>query len=279
MSEFVTTAGLIIPSVTAEEMTEMDRIAIDETGPTLLQMMENAGRNLAELVIERTAPTDIVIVAAGIGGNGGGGICAARHLSNHGRQVYLTLSRPHDLRAAADWQRHVFAATGATEIAREDAFLERTITRLDLNGNGGGSGVVIVDALLGYNAAGPAREPGATMIQTMNVLAGRPGVRIISLDVPSGIDATTGKAPGAVVSADIVLTLALPKTGLKRVAANFSAPEIVVADIGIPQQAYLALGTERPFRGRYRESIQLDATKTVIEVETENSTNRNNTER
>jgi hypothetical protein len=83
----VTDDGMEVPAVTAAQMREVDRIAIEETGPTLLQMMEHAGRSLALEVLRRLGGawrTARVVVLAGTGGNGGGGICAARHLANHG---------------------------------------------------------------------------------------------------------------------------------------------------------------------------------------------------
>ena len=81
---FTTTDGIRIPGITTEQMVEVDRIAIDETGPNLYQMMENTGRNLTltiiDLIAEISSPS--IIILAGTGGNGGGGICAARHLLN-----------------------------------------------------------------------------------------------------------------------------------------------------------------------------------------------------
>ena len=82
---FSTPSGVEVPAVTTDQMREIDRIAMEETGPNLFQMMENAGRNLAEMAIEclganwRQAK---IVVLAGTGGNGGGGITAARHLAN-----------------------------------------------------------------------------------------------------------------------------------------------------------------------------------------------------
>jgi len=70
------------------KMREVDRVAMDETGPNLFQMMENAGRNLAELAFEKIGEgwrNAKIVVLAGTGGNGGGGICAARHLANRPR--------------------------------------------------------------------------------------------------------------------------------------------------------------------------------------------------
>src|SRR6516162_1019183 len=97
---FFTPASIEVPAVTTDQMREIDRIAMDETGPNLLQMMENAGRNLAEMAIEcldaswRQAK---IVVLAGTGGNGGGGITAARHLANHEAHVALCLARPDKL--------------------------------------------------------------------------------------------------------------------------------------------------------------------------------------
>ena len=86
-----------VPVVTTEQMRKVDRIAIDETGPNLFQMMENAGRNLALQVMETLGAMwnrASITVLAGGGGNGGGGICAARHLANRGIDVKLCVAEP-----------------------------------------------------------------------------------------------------------------------------------------------------------------------------------------
>ena len=77
---FVTERGIVVPAVDSAQMREVDRIAVEETGPNLFQMMENAGRNLALLAIQLLGEgweRAKVLVLAGSGGNGGGGICAA----------------------------------------------------------------------------------------------------------------------------------------------------------------------------------------------------------
>src|SRR5262249_61727422 len=92
---WVTDAGIEIPVVTTEQMREIDRVAVDETGPNLFQMMENAGRNLALQVMEILGAAwnrAGIIVLGGSGGNGGGGICAARHRGNRGAKVMLCLA-------------------------------------------------------------------------------------------------------------------------------------------------------------------------------------------
>ena len=77
------------------QMIEVDRLMIEEIGIVLLQMMENAGRNLARLALRRFDPGRVSVLA-GPGGNGGGGLVAARHLTNSGTDVSITLTRPPD---------------------------------------------------------------------------------------------------------------------------------------------------------------------------------------
>ena len=79
--------------VTEAEMIEVDRVMVDDLGIGLLQMMENAGRNLAQFAVDRYGPSRVV-VCTGSGGNGGGGMVAARHLANRGVPVAVTLTRP-----------------------------------------------------------------------------------------------------------------------------------------------------------------------------------------
>lgn len=113
---FRTDSGIIVPAVTADQMREVDRIATEETGPNLFQMMENAGRTLAEMAlgILNAASSRTVVVLAGPGGDGGGGIWAARHIANQGIEVWLCLSRSDHLDPVTAFQRKVdrSASTG-----------------------------------------------------------------------------------------------------------------------------------------------------------------------
>jgi len=109
---FLSASGIDIPAVTAEQMREVDHIAMQETGPNLFQMMENAGRNLAELAIELLEQgwqRASFLVLAGGSGNGGGGICAARHLPNRNLNVRLCLSESSHMSETAQWQRKILA--------------------------------------------------------------------------------------------------------------------------------------------------------------------------
>jgi NAD(P)H-hydrate epimerase len=231
--EFVSETGTQVQAITTAQMREVDRIAMEETGPNLFQMMENAGRNLASLAIEYLGARwkdARVAVIAGRGGNGGGGICAARHLANRGMEVRLcVVSEP--LAAVTAFQRRVFQATPGQEVRLD----ELAALPPDL----------ILDAVLGYSLDGPPRGAAAAAIRWAN----GSGAPILALDVPSGLDATTGDAPGEIIRARWTMTLALPKTGLLR----DRAAELVLADIGIPEGVYRRMGLayRTPFDHRY----------------------------
>ena len=232
-TSFVSETGLPVPSVTAAEMREVDRIAIEETGPALLQMMENAGANLASLAIERLGPgwrKARVLVLAGRGGNGGGGLCAARHLADRGLDVSACIAEPERLHPATALQRRILAVAGGSEVGA--AALDGLRTDL------------VVDALLGCSLIGAPRGHPAELIAWANGQT----APVLSLDLPSGIDATTGAAPGAAIRANWTLTLALPKPGV----ASDLAGELFLADIGIPAPVLrrLAPGYQPPFDAR-----------------------------
>ena len=237
---FLTDDGRPVPAVTTDEMREVDRVAVEEVGLELLQMMENAGRTLAELVRERTS--EPVVVLAGDGGNGGGGLCAARHLANHSWDVSVVLDRARgELTGAAATQHRILDGTDATCLGTA---LDRTL--LDEVG-------LVVDAVVGYGLRGALRGRASELVEAANAVA----TPVVSLDVPSGLDATTGEVPGVVVDPEAVLTLALPKTGLAVVENG----EVWLADIGIPHAVYRRVGVEydQPFAGRSRVHINADS--------------------
>jgi NAD(P)H-hydrate epimerase len=222
IASFISETGIEVPAVTASEMREVDSIAMEETGPNLFQMMENAGRNLAMLAIELLGSDwgrASIVVLAGRGGNGGGGICAARHLANRGVNVKLCLAEPGRLADVAAFQRKIFHATSGEEINAVNL-----PERADL----------ILDALIGYGL----KSAPSGLIASLIHWANRTGAPILSLDVPSGLNATTGDTPGEWIRARWTLTLALPKTGLLPEKTG----ELFLADIGIPEGAYRKLG-------------------------------------
>ncbi|WP_396611024.1 NAD(P)H-hydrate epimerase [Haloferax sp. S1W] len=236
--QFETDDGRVVTAVTAAEMQAVDRVAVDEVGLALLQMMEHAGRNLAEVAREAAVGGRIVVLA-GDGGNGGGGICAARHLANGGAEVTVVLDRDaDDLTGAAARQHRILGATDATVITAASS--EPYIRNAD----------VVVDSLVGYGLSGALRGAAAMLVE-----AAEGASHVVSLDVPSGIDATTGEAPGTAVEPDTTLTLALPKTGL----AEATVGDLLLADIGIPRGAYDSLDIDYadPFGGARRVWLRI----------------------
>jgi NAD(P)H-hydrate epimerase len=216
-------------------MREVDRIAIEETGPNLFQMRENAGRNLALSSIEMLGTgwrTAHVIVLAGPGGNGGGGICAARHLANHGVRVRLCLADTERLGDVPTFQRRIYRFTSGYEVALGQLDKEPT----DL----------VLDAIIGYSLQAAPHGSASSLIRWAN----GSGAPVLSLDVPSGVDSTTGETPGEFVKAQRTMTLALPKTGLLPAKTG----ELFLADIGIPGTVFEKVGLQytSPFDSRFR---------------------------
>jgi NAD(P)H-hydrate epimerase len=239
-ARFVTEDGLAVHAVTAEQMRAIDRIAIEQTGPNLFQMMENAGRTLASQTIALLGAGwrgARVVVLAGVGGNGGGGICAARHLANRNVSVVLVLSEPSRLGEVPAFQRKIFGSTGGHDIGAAEVARERP----DL----------IVDALVGYGLREAPRGRVADLIAWANAS----GALILSLDVPSGMNATTGECPGQWMLARVTLTLALPKSGL----AVETAGALWLADLGIPRATYERAGVDYtdPFGANDRVRLSL----------------------
>jgi NAD(P)H-hydrate epimerase len=178
IAQFYTDTQIPVPSVTADQMQEIDRIAVEETGPALLQMMENAGRNLALVALAHLGTNWRnlqIVVLAGKGGNGGGGICVARHLANRGLSVQLCLSAPDRLQEVSAYQHHVYTATTGAEITPDDLASKAP----DL----------VIDALLGYSLTSSPRGIVADLIDWAN----QSRAPIVSLDLPSGLNATTGE--------------------------------------------------------------------------------------
>ncbi len=216
--------------ITAHEMREVDRIMMEDLGVDLLQMMEQAGMNLARLsshLFQGGVPYGkSVLVLAGRGGTGGGAMAGARMLANRGALVRVLLPYP----------PVTIKGGGAEELA--------ILTKMNIpvdtfkGAYPVGTHDLIIDGLLGYSLDGAPRGSIEKMIGRANDL----DVPILSLDLPSGLDATTGNIPGAVITADATMTLALPKKGLK--SAGNVAGDLYLADIGVPPFVYEKLSPD-----------------------------------
>jgi NAD(P)H-hydrate epimerase len=211
-----------IPTVTARQMLEVERVAVEQYGLLLFQMMENAGLHLAELAIRRFGP-EAVAVLCGRGGNGGGGLVAARHLANRGVRVHVSLAE--DPSRLGEVPRHQLSI-----VRRMGVSIVDEPTAADL----------VLDALLGYSLRGDPRGGAARLVRWVN----GQGMPVCSLDLPSGLDATTGDVGNPCVRATATLTLALPKPGL--VGAPEIVGELYLADLSIPSALYAELGIQVP---------------------------------
>jgi NAD(P)H-hydrate epimerase len=206
-----------VPTVSATEMREVDRVMIEDLGIELMQMMENAGRSLAQLALSLFSPASVVVLV-GPGGNGGGGLVAARHLANRGVGVQAVLSHPADR-----W-------------APVPAHQARIVERMGISTSADPAVPdLVIDALLGYSLEGDPRGRSAELIEWSN----RSGAPILSLDTPSGLDVTTGEALTPCIRATATMTLALPKTGL--IGAE-QVGDLYVADISVPPSVYESMG-------------------------------------
>jgi NAD(P)H-hydrate epimerase len=220
-----------IPTLTTAQMIEVDRAMIEDYHIELTQMMENAGRNLAELArrqMERSVKGNSVVVLSGRGNNGGGGMTAARHLHNWGAEVVVALTKSVD----------EFRGVPAHQL---DILKRMNIPIVDLPSLPS-TVDLILDAIIGYSLSGSPRGAAAKLINWAN----EQHEPIISLDTPSGLDTTTGLAYEPTIRATATLTLALPKLGLLNPQAKPYVGELYLADISVPSELYTKMGISIP---------------------------------
>jgi NAD(P)H-hydrate epimerase len=209
--------------ITSREMRSLELNA-EYFGVSQLQLMENAGKAIADAAKARfrSLKTRIVIFC-GLGGNGGDGLVAARHLLSTGYEVEVVL------------------AGKASEISHEAArknwdALQRLQSRVPIYEAYDSSLIpetsadVIIDALLGIGVKGEPRSPVKQLIHLVNRLK----AFRIAVDVPSGLDADSGKVLGEAVKADLTVTFHKAKPGLLK--AERFVGELKVADIGLPHE-------------------------------------------
>lgn len=208
-------------AATAGQMRALDKQATEVYGIPSILLMENAGRIVAEVAEEmlKSSCEKKFIVVCGPGNNGGDGFVAARYLYNIGREIRIFYF--------GDRKASKGDALINIEIA-EKMGLDININDLDgLEREIGNA--IIIDALLGTGVKGAIRTPYNDVIEIMNSSSA-----IISVDIPSGIDADTGTVCGNAVSADITVTMAAPKVGLLTGPGLDYVGDLVIADIGIP---------------------------------------------
>ncbi len=223
-------------------MRELER-ATDARGHTYRAMMEEAGRSVAEAILERWYDEMRALVLVGPGNNGGDGLVAARYLAQAGAQVsaYLWKRQQADPDLVQDADIAIFHHRDDPEFTR--------LRDLLANAN------LIVDALLGTGANRPITSPLADLmdvvrehVQQRRRAAKRrlldphvpsrptsPSVAVVAVDCPSGLNNDTGALDPHAIPADITVTFACPKVGQFRFPGAAACGELIVADIGIEQ--------------------------------------------
>ena len=212
----------MLPSLRSAQAREVDRLASERFQVPVSWLMEAAGWQVARHCRERA------YVICGKGNNGGDGLAAARHLHRWGGLAGVACTDAEALSGAAAEQARALTALGVP-IAASPA------PRF-------GGAPLLVDAVLG---TGLTRAPEGPVAEWISAI-GEAGRRVVSVDVPSGLDADTGAVPGVCVTASVTVTMGLPKPGLLTGDGPRLSGEVWVADIGIPLEAYAAVGVRVP---------------------------------
>jgi NAD(P)H-hydrate epimerase len=225
----------LTPLLDAETMRALDRWAIDERGVDGLDLMERAGAGVARAV-ERVTPEGRVSVVCGKGNNGGDGLVAARLLRDAGRTVsVLCASSPREL--AGDARTNLERLPGQQPLRLDGSGWDQHASGGDETATSGDAladSVAIVDALLGTGFHG---EPHGVVAEAIDAINSAGAAQVLSVDVPSGVDASTGAVAAHAVRATATVTFHAAKPGLWIRPGKAHAGELETIDIGIPRGA------------------------------------------
>ncbi len=219
----------MFPVVTAKEMKEIDRRAIAEWGISGLVLMENAGRAVVDVIEKELGGVKdkYFLVLCGKGNNGGDGFVITRHLLNRRAKVdCLLLGKVDELKGDARTNAQILLNSGFTiqVVVKPEEIYRLGVNRFRLS--------AVVDAIFGTGLSSPPEGIFAEAIRFINGA----NCYVVSVDVPSGVDADTGKVFEPAVQADLTVTMGLPKSGLLFYPGKKNTGKLLVADIGIPYQ-------------------------------------------
>ena len=212
------------PLFDAAAMREADRRSAGDHAIPSIILMERAGLAAADAIRDAHPGAREAVVVVGSGNNGGDGMVVARHL------------------AEAGWSVRVLAPGGAPPRTPDAATMAAVAASIGIAVEpldpawAAPAGAVVVDAVLGAGAAGAPREPAAAAVRW---IAAHPGP-VVALDVPSGVEADTGRAEGPCVRAGLTVTFHGDMTGLRVTPGADACGRVVVADIGVPSAVTLA---------------------------------------
>lgn len=208
---------------TPAQVRELDRAVIEDLGMPGPVLMERAALGVAALIRQRY-PDRHTLIVCGPGNNGGDGLAAARqlHIAGHPVACVVYAGSVADLSVDAALNYRIAENSGVNLRLGEvpDYLWEET--------------ELVVDCLLGTGAAGELRGGMVEAARSVNAASAR-GVPVLAVDVPSGVDATTGGLAKGAVAADVTITFHAAKSGLVCPPGSEAAGEVVVWDIGIPE--------------------------------------------
>ncbi len=212
--------------LTADEMREVDRRAIEEIGIPSLVLMENASIGVADAIAESFAESETVAIFCGPGNNGGDGLALARHLDARGYRLRVFLVVAGSSRPGGDAavQLEILRRSGL-EVETVDAATDIPRLVADCSGYD-----LIVDALFGTGLRRPLSGHFAELVEGLNAAA-RP---ILAVDLPSGLDGSRAEPPGPHLVTDMTVTFAAPKVAHVFPPAADATGKVVVTDLGIP---------------------------------------------
>lgn len=214
--------------VTAEQMREIDKECARLYKPANV-LMENAGKAVAEATQEYLGEIKKhnILCLIGGGNNGGDGLVAARYLKGWGARVsvYLCSERPADdanLKLIKENRIDCINAKDDKNYKKLDSLLAKA--------------TCVIDGLLGIGKIRPLKGVFKQALEKVNTAKEKKGLRIIAVDLPSGMDSDTGEVDPACPYADLTVTMALPKAGLYKFPGAERAGKVIIADIGIPEE-------------------------------------------
>ncbi|MEZ5063318.1 MAG: NAD(P)H-hydrate dehydratase [bacterium] len=215
--------------MTASEMREIDRKAIEEFGVPSLDLMERAGGGAAQVIAAiGLDPDKPVVILCGKGNNGGDGFVAARHLRQFGADVVCWMMGERD-EMTSDALRNLVAAEESGvrirsfRVDENEAELAEDLAKCQY----------AVDAMLGTGAKGALRDPIRRLTHLMNDSE----ARTFALDVPTGLDADTGEVDPDCVQAMMTITFGFPKRGLYALPGRDYCGDITVIDLAYPEES------------------------------------------
>lgn len=237
----------MLPIVTREQSRELDRSLIEDSGIPSLVLMENAGRGAVDVLLRRFEHVTKLVVVCGVGNNGGDGFVVARRWLTMGYPCTVCLTgRAERLSGDARAQYLAYVGVGGKVVTTDAAAFDQALGECD----------VIVDAIFGTGLSRPVQGVEADVVERINASA----KRVLSLDLPSGLDANTGNVLGTCVRADVTVTFGCGKRGCFTFGATPYVGDVEVVDIGAP----LPIGS---LEGRLAFPIRLSDVQRALAAE------------